>query len=74
MLDRLHPLLVIPALVGAWLVGVTVLLFLASATNVPFINEHGSGLFIAVTAWFFAVIAALVHALTILRRRAHSKQ
>ena len=74
MLNRVHPLLVIPALVGAWLVGVTVLLFLASAMNLPSINEHGSGLFIAVTAWFFAVIAALVHALTILRRRAHSKQ
>jgi hypothetical protein len=60
---------VITTLLFVWLVGVTVLLFLASAVNVPLINEHGSGLFIAMVAWFFAVIAAMVHALAILRRR-----
>lgn len=74
MLDKMHPLLVIATLLVVWLVGVTVLLFLASAVNVPFINEHGSGLFIAMVAWFFAVIAALVHALTIVRRRRVAKQ
>lgn len=74
MLDRLPPLLMIPIVVVIWLVGTTVLLFLASAMNVPLINEHGSGLFIAMVAWFFAVIAALIHALTIVRRRGVSKQ
>ena len=74
MLARRHPLLVIPALIVSWLAGVTVLLFLASAMDAPYINEHGGGAVVAMTVWLFAVIAALVHALAIFRRRNEPKQ
>jgi hypothetical protein len=51
-----------------------VLLFLASAMDAPYINEHGGEVVIAMAVWLFAVIAALAHALAIFRHRNEPKQ
>lgn len=68
-LRQLHPLALVPTVVALWLFGSTILLFAMSALNVPGVNEHGSGLLIAVVTWFGAVIAALAHVLVILKDR-----
>lgn len=67
--EKLHPLVLIPVLLILWLCGSTILMLLLSALNAPGVNEHGSGLLLVIFAWFCGVIAALVHALVLLRSR-----
>lgn len=67
--EKLHPLVLIPVLLFLWVFGGTILILFLSAANAPGLNEHGTGLLLAVAAELAAVIAALVHALVVIRNR-----
>ena len=73
LLEKLHPILLVPAVVVLWLVGSTVLLFIMSAINVPGINEFGPGGLIAVGIYLLSIIGGLRHAFILLRRRHANK-
>jgi hypothetical protein len=68
-LRQLRLIALVPAVLAMWLFGSTAFIFGLSALNAPGINEHGTGLLLAMAIWFGAAIAALVHIGIILKAR-----
>lgn len=71
-LRQLRPIALIPTTTALWLFGAAILIFVMSALDVPGINEHGTGLLLAMAIWLGAVVAALVHVMLILKDRRRS--
>lgn len=68
-ITKLQPFFLIPAVIVLWLIGSTVLIFILSVTNVLGINEFGPGLLFAIATWLLSLVAGLINALIIIRKR-----
>lgn len=68
-ITKLQPLFLVLAVIVLWLLGSTVLIFILSAANVAGVNEFGPGILIAIAIWLLSVVAGLINALIIIRRR-----
>jgi hypothetical protein len=60
-MNQLHVLLMMPAVFALWMSGAIGLMLLASAANLPGVNEHGTGAGFALLALAVGLIGAVVH-------------
>ena len=67
--SKLHPAIMVPAVIILWLLGSAALIFILSFLNFPGINEHGTGVLILFAAWLLSIVVALVHIIYIFRLR-----
>ena len=68
-LANLHPLMMIPLVSLIWFGGVTVVLAILSAIDVPGVNEHGPGTLYVLGAIGIATVGSLAQIVIVIVRR-----